>query len=77
MAKPLPRAWANVEEIEELAVPRLPAAIAGYYTGYSGSGVTIKDTRDSFARWRLLPRCLRDVSRVDTSCSLLGRFTLE
>lgn len=62
----------SLDALESEAVPRLPASIAGYYTGYSERGFSAKDNIAAFARWRLLPRCMVDVSRVDTSITLFG-----
>lgn len=33
----------------------------------------MQDNRAAFARWRLLPRVLQDVTHVDTSATLFGR----
>jgi isopentenyl diphosphate isomerase/L-lactate dehydrogenase-like FMN-dependent dehydrogenase len=38
----------------------------------SESKFTVQENRDVFARYKLLPRMLRDVSHIDTSCSVLG-----
>ncbi|KAL6782642.1 GYX1 [Auxenochlorella protothecoides x Auxenochlorella symbiontica] len=64
--------WTSVDELEEQAVPHLPASIAGYYLGHSERGVTVRDNVTAFTRWRLLPRCMVDVSTVNTSCTILG-----
>lgn len=62
----------SLDALESEAVPRLPASIAGYYTGYSERGFSARDNIAAFSRWRLLPRCMVDVSRVDTSITLFG-----
>ena len=38
----------------------------------AGEGATVADNVAAWARLRLRPHVLRDVARVDTSCSLLG-----
>jgi 4-hydroxymandelate oxidase len=43
-----------------------------YFAGGSGSESTLSDNTAAWARLRLRPRVLRDVSRVDTSTTLLG-----
>lgn len=41
----------------------------------SESMFTVQENRDAFARIKLLPRMLRDVSKVDMSCNILGTLT--
>lgn len=65
--------WANLEELEALAKPLLSPAAFDYYASGSNGQATMADNRAAFARWRLLPRMLQDVSHVDTSTTLLGR----
>ena len=53
----------------------LPEQVFAYYAGGSGSGETIEANAAAWARWRLLPRALRDVSTVDTATTVLGEPT--
>jgi isopentenyl diphosphate isomerase/L-lactate dehydrogenase-like FMN-dependent dehydrogenase len=46
--------------------------IFDYFAGGANSQATLKDNRVAFTAWRLLPRILVDVSKVDTSLELLG-----
>jgi isopentenyl diphosphate isomerase/L-lactate dehydrogenase-like FMN-dependent dehydrogenase len=43
-----------------------------YYASGAETETTTRDNRSGFARYRILPRILRDISRVDTSTELLG-----
>jgi isopentenyl diphosphate isomerase/L-lactate dehydrogenase-like FMN-dependent dehydrogenase len=64
----------NMEELEKNAerVCGLPRMVYGYYASGADSQVTLRDNRDSFGRYKLFPRVLRDVSDVDTSVNVLG-----
>ena len=66
------RTYANLEEMEGDATALLPPAVCGYYVSGAEGESTLRDNRAAFARYRLLPRVLVDVSAVDTSCLLLG-----
>jgi 4-hydroxymandelate oxidase len=60
------------EALEAQARERLPQAVFDYYAGGSGEESTLSDNSAAWARLRLRPRVLRDVSSVDTSTELLG-----
>ncbi len=64
---------ANLREFEALARERLGPAAYAYYAGGSWDEQTLRDNEAAFARRRLLPRVLVDVSSVDPSTTLLGR----
>lgn len=49
------------------------AGLFTYIAGGAGEGDTMRRNREGFARWRILPRMLRDVSDFDTSVELFGR----
>ncbi len=44
----------------------------GYYVSGSESESTLRDNEESFKRYRLVPRLMVDVSKVDTTVQLLG-----
>ena len=46
--------------------------VDGFYSSGAESQSTLQDNRAAFAKWRLVPRCMVDVSAVDMSCQLLG-----
>ncbi|XP_019619850.1 PREDICTED: hydroxyacid oxidase 2-like [Branchiostoma belcheri] len=60
-------------DFEALAERRLPELVYNYYHGWAGDGQTAKDNCAAFKRYRLLTRVLRDVSKQDTSITVLGR----
>ena len=66
----LPVAWADLETAAEEAME--PAA-ADYVYATAGTGDTYRENRDSFERWRIVPRMLRDVAERDLSVELFGQ----
>ncbi|CAL8317348.1 unnamed protein product [Arctogadus glacialis] len=62
-----------VSDYEADAQKILPKAVYDYYRSGADQQQTLEDNTAAFSRWRLRPRVLRDVSEVDTSCSLLGQ----
>jgi len=71
----------NLEEVlnlggfEALARARLPADAYGYLAGGAGDEVTLRENVMAYARRRLRPRMLVDVSRIDPSTTMLGTKT--
>ncbi len=65
----LPVAW---DELEAAAEAAMPEASADYIYATAGTGDTHRENRDSIARWRIVPRMLRDVSERDLSVDLFG-----
>ena len=62
----------NVHDYELLARERLDENAWEYFRGGAGDESTLRDNLAAFARWRLRPRVLVDVSVVDTSVTVLG-----
>jgi isopentenyl diphosphate isomerase/L-lactate dehydrogenase-like FMN-dependent dehydrogenase len=62
----------NVADYEALAAARLEPGVLGYYAGGAGDERTLRDNVDAFARLRLRPRVLVDVSDVSTATTVLG-----
>jgi 4-hydroxymandelate oxidase len=66
-----------LDEVRSRARERLPAAVFRYVEEGARDEVTLGEAESAWRSFRLLPHVLRDVSRVDTSASLLGeRFAL-
>lgn len=63
----------NLHDYERLAAERLAAGALAYYAGAANDERTLADNRAAFLRRRIVPRVLRDVSRVDMSVEVLGR----
>ena len=62
----------NVFEYEALAHERLHPAVWDYYSAGAHDEVTLRVNRAAFARIRLRPRVLVDVSQIDMVTTLLG-----
>ena len=61
-----------VADYERLAEGILPSGPLGYYAGGAGDERTLRDNADAWARHRLLPRVMVDVSGVSTATTVLG-----
>eukprot|EP01065_Artemidia_motanka_P041738 TRINITY_DN5442_c0_g1_i2.p1 TRINITY_DN5442_c0_g1~~TRINITY_DN5442_c0_g1_i2.p1 ORF type:complete len:280 (+),score=59.42 TRINITY_DN5442_c0_g1_i2:61-840(+) len=62
----------KLADFEELAKERLPRAVFDYFKGGANDEITLRDNQAAYGRTVLLPRVMRDVSQVDTSCKFLG-----
>src|SRR5215471_3199210 len=62
----------NVFDYELLAKERMDPASWDFYAGGSDDEMTLRANQADFARIRLRPRVLVDVSQCDTSTSVLG-----
>jgi isopentenyl diphosphate isomerase/L-lactate dehydrogenase-like FMN-dependent dehydrogenase len=67
MSEPL-----NLREFEALARARMEPGAFAYYAGGAGDEHTLRENEAAFARRRLRPRVLVDVSDIDTGVTLLG-----
>jgi len=62
----------NLADFEPLARERLEQPAFDYIAGGAGDELTLAENGAAWRRWQLRPRILRDVSRVETSTTLLG-----
>jgi len=62
----------NLADFEAAAAQRLEAGLLGYYAGGAGDERTLRENVAAFARRRLRPRVLVDVSAVDAATTVLG-----
>jgi isopentenyl diphosphate isomerase/L-lactate dehydrogenase-like FMN-dependent dehydrogenase len=62
----------NLFEYEPLAKARLDPAAYDYYAGGAEDELTLRENRAAYARIKLRPRVLVDVSRVATGTTVLG-----
>jgi L-lactate dehydrogenase (cytochrome) len=62
----------SVAELEERAVAAMDPKAASYVCAGAGSEETMRTNREAFARRRIVPRMLRDVSARDLSTTVLG-----
>ena len=63
----------NLDDYERVAAERLAPGPLAYFAGGAEDERTLADNRAAFARRRLVPRVMRDVSLVDMSVDVLGR----
>lgn len=59
-----------VEDFEKTAFEKLPRDALDYYRSGSDDEVTLRANREAFAELRILPRFLRDVSRINMDLEL-------
>ncbi len=64
---------ASIADLRLLARRRAPRAVFDYTDGAAGEEVALRRSRQAFARVEFQPRVLRDVSKVDTSTTILGQ----
>jgi lactate 2-monooxygenase len=62
----------SVVELQERAREILSPEAYGYVAGGAGAERTMLANLQALERWKIVPRMLRDVSRRDLSCSVLG-----
>jgi len=67
-----PAKFINLRDFESAALERLPEAAREYLASGSADEITLGRNRAAFEALRLMPRVLRDVSRLDTSVRLFG-----
>ena len=67
-----PRLPADLNELERVADGRLTPEAHAYIAGGAGSGDTVRENREAFRRWRIVPRMLTDVSRPSYASTVLG-----
>ncbi|XP_038051623.1 hydroxyacid oxidase 1-like [Patiria miniata] len=61
-----------VEDFEPYLKASVPDTVWQYFRSGADGEQTLRDNPLAFQRYRLRPRCLRDVSQRDTSTSILG-----
>src|SRR3954452_1595627 len=64
---------ASVDDLRRIARRRLPRGVFDYVDGAAEDELTLARNVGGFAALEFRPRVLRDVGKVDTSCSLFGR----
>uniref|UniRef100_A0A0C9S440 (S)-2-hydroxy-acid oxidase n=1 Tax=Wollemia nobilis TaxID=56998 RepID=A0A0C9S440_9CONI len=62
----------NVSEYEAVAKEKLPKMVFDYFASGAEDQWTLQENRKAFQRIRFRPRILVDVSKIDTSSSVLG-----
>ncbi|MCL4135399.1 UNVERIFIED_CONTAM: hypothetical protein GTU68_066536, partial [Idotea baltica] len=64
---------ANVDDLRRLAKRRLPGGVFDYIDGGAEDELSLDRNTAGYQRLEYRPRVLRDVSKIDTSTTLLGR----
>jgi 4-hydroxymandelate oxidase len=64
--------FTNLAELEDLARAKLERATFDYIAGGADDEVSLRRNREAYGKWALRPRVLVDVSRRDTSTTVLG-----
>lgn len=64
--------FVNVEQFEAKAQEVLPTMVYDYFASGADTETTLRWNRESFRRFVLRPRILKNVEQVDTSIDLLG-----
>jgi lactate 2-monooxygenase len=63
---------ANLDRLEALAEAAMSPEAFGYVAGSAGTEDTARENRRAFARWRIVPRMLTDVSQPSYGSTVLG-----
>jgi 4-hydroxymandelate oxidase len=66
-------AFANLLELEDMARTKVPRASFDYIAGGADDEVSLRRNREAYQKWALRPRVLIDVSKRDTSTTVLGQ----
>src|SRR3954454_2275180 len=64
---------ASIPDLRILARRRAPRAVFDYTDGAAGEEISLRRSREAYARVEFQPRVLQDVSMLDTSTTILGR----
>src|SRR5467141_1331529 len=64
--------FTNLAELEDLARAKLERATFDYIAGGADDEVSLRRNREAYGKWALRPRVLVDVSKRDTSTTVLG-----
>ncbi len=64
---------ATVWDLRSIARRHVPRAVFDYTDGAAESETSLRRSREAYARVEFVPSVLRDVSRVDTSTTILGQ----
>ncbi len=64
---------ANLEDLRLIARRRLPRGVFDYIDGAAEDEITLARNQADYRNWEFVPSVLRDVSKIDTAASLLGK----
>src|SRR6185369_12140688 len=66
------KAVASIPDLRLSARRRAPRAVFDYTDGAAGEEISLRRSREAYARVEFQPQMLQDVSAVDTSTTILG-----
>ncbi|MEO6290963.1 MAG: alpha-hydroxy-acid oxidizing protein [Ginsengibacter sp.] len=67
-----PQIPVSFEELEQKAYEILTPEAFGYVAGGAGAGSTIKNNKEAFSHWQIIPRMMGDVSNRSIATELFG-----
>ncbi|KAL4794079.1 hypothetical protein BDV19DRAFT_365501 [Aspergillus venezuelensis] len=62
----------NIDDVQKEANKKLDTVVSNFFNDGSTDQVTLRENRTAFAKYRIRPRVLRDVSKTDTTVNVLG-----
>ncbi len=68
-----PRIPVHPDALEQRAKARLPREAFDSIAGGAGTEQTLRENREAFQQWGIVPRILRDISQRDPSIKLFGK----
>ena len=66
---------ASISDLRAIARRRTPRSVFDYVDGAAGDEISLRRSREAFARVEFRPSSLRDVSRVETGTDVLGQHS--
>src|SRR5688572_17362040 len=64
---------ATIWDLRRMGRRRTPRAVFDYVDGAAEAEISLRRSRNAFRRVEFVPSVLRDVSKVDTSATILGK----
>jgi (S)-2-hydroxy-acid oxidase len=62
----------TIDQLEIIAADRMDKQTRDYYNEGADSGSTLAENKSAYQKYRIRPRVLRDVSKIDTSVDIFG-----
>ncbi|KAL5381288.1 hypothetical protein DPSP01_007280 [Paraphaeosphaeria sporulosa] len=62
----------TIDQLEKIAADRMDKQTRDYYNEGADSGTTLAENKLAYQKYRIRPRVLRDVSKIDTSVDIFG-----
>lgn len=62
----------TISELESIAHDRMDKQTRDYYNEGADSGSTLRENISAYSKYRIRPRVLRDVSKIDTATEIFG-----